>query len=83
MLEQKRAAQERLVIAARERKHRTAIGRYSGGKWQVYLVSMLFMATLFGVRSSDISNPSRIITEIALVMMYYGWLAFWIWVNEA
>jgi hypothetical protein len=77
MLEQKRAAQERLVIAARERKHR------SGGQWQLYLMSILFMAVLLGVRWLDVSNLGRIITEIALVVMYYGWLAFWIWANEA
>jgi hypothetical protein len=79
MLEQKRAAQERLVIAARERNHRS----HSGGQWQLYLMSILFMAVLLGVRWLDVSNLGRIITEIALVVMYYGWLAFWIWANEA
>jgi hypothetical protein len=46
-------------------------------------MSTLFMAALLGVRWLDVSNLGRIITEIALVVMYYGWLAFWIWANEA
>ena len=69
MLEQKR-----LVIAARERNHRSH---------SLYLMSTLFMAVLLGGRWLDVSNLGRIITEIALVVMYYGWLAFWIWANEA